>query len=205
MPSVKLQHAAIYPRPWCAAAPLSWAAEVNLLCFKTSLRPIVFTQACLVLTSQSWRRCVALRVGGASKVPPNSRALFQSGPSGATSLRGRRFGAKQLIPARKTLFPVPFRPSQTQTRNANTQHARCMETTRGLPTLFRLPGSQAAASIFTISKQCIIFSQEWNWSQLLVQSSRPGSGLTPDRSSRGASVFSAKSGPWLAFCLLTYV
>lgn len=114
--------------------------------------------------SQTLRRILS-RWGWQSPTKPQSFLPIRNDSSCVSiqsSLRGRRFGAKQLIPVRKTLFPVPFCPSQTQTRNTNIQHACRMETALRLLTLFRLTGSQPlfCPSIFTIFKQCLVFSQE---------------------------------------------
>lgn len=94
--------------------------------------------------SQTLRRSLS-RWGWKSPTKPQSSIPIRSDSSYVSiqsSLQGRRFGAKQLIPVRKTLFPVPFCPSQTQTRNTNIQHAWCMETALRLLTLVRLTGSQ---------------------------------------------------------------
>ncbi len=56
----KLLHPVIYLH--CEAVRLSWALDVNLLHFKTSASQTLFTQAYLVLRSQSLRHCNAFWV-----------------------------------------------------------------------------------------------------------------------------------------------
>lgn len=78
--------------------------------------------------------------------------------SSYVSLQGRRFGAKQLIPVRKT-FPVPFCPSQTQSRNTNIQHAWRMETAPRLLTLVHLTGSQRLFLFHNIQTRSRLFTR----------------------------------------------
>lgn len=56
-----------------AALLLSWAIDENLLHFKTWVRQMVFTQACLILRecgSESPRLCPTFCTGTAGKIPP---------------------------------------------------------------------------------------------------------------------------------------
>lgn len=81
--------------------------------------------------SETLRR-IQSRWGWQSPTKPQSSLPIRNDSSYVSiqsSLQGRRFGAKQLIPVRKTLFPV--RPSQTQTlKHKHTTcvaHGNCFE------------------------------------------------------------------------------